>query len=152
MRNKIKKQQDISDDTKAKISKRQRLDAWNKAAIFVLTIVLVGCVSVFTLLVNVINEAPDFNPEQLVAGTSTRVYDRDGNVIAELGSEHRDNITYEDLPQDLIDAFLSIEDSRFFQHNGFDLPRFLKSALNNLASGSLSQGGSTLTMQLVDNT
>ena len=47
---------------------------------------------------------------------------------------------------------LSIEDSRFFQHNGFDLPRFLKSALNNLASGSLSQGGSTLTMQLVDNT
>ena len=35
MRNKIKKQQDISDDTKAKISKRQRLDAWNKAAIFV---------------------------------------------------------------------------------------------------------------------
>ena len=152
MRNKIKKQQDISDDTKAKISKRQRLDAWNKAAIFVLTIVLVGCVSVFTLLVSVINEAPDFNPEQLVAGTSTRVYDRDGNVIAELGSEHRDNITYEDLPQDLIDAFLSIEDSRFFQHNGFDLPRFLKSALNNLASGSLSQGGSTLTMQLVDNT
>src|SRR5699024_3259832 len=82
----------------------------------------------------------------------SRVYDKDGNIIAELGSEHRDNIKYEDIPQDLIDAFLAIEDSRFFQHNGFDLPRLLSSALNNLASGSLSQGGSTLTMQLVDNT
>ena len=87
-----------------------------------------------------------------MAGTSTHVYDRDGNLIAELGSEHRDNIEYADLPQDLIDAFLSIEDSRFFQHNGFDLPRFISSALNNLSSGTLSQGGSTLTMQLVDNT
>ena len=61
-----------------------------------LTVVLVGCVSVFTLLVNVISEAPNFNPEQLVAGTSSRVYDKDGNIIAELGSEHRDNIKYED--------------------------------------------------------
>ena len=69
-----------------------------------------------------------------------------------MGSEHRDNITYEDLPQDLIDAFLAIEDSRFFKTQRFDLPRFLSSAINNLSSGSLSQGGSTLTMQLVDNT
>lgn len=131
---------------------RRHLDGWNKAAVLVLTVVLTGCVCVFSLLVNVISDAPDFNPQQLVAGTSTHVYDRDGNVIAELGSEHRDNIEYEDLPQDLIDAFLSIEDSRFFQHNGFDLPRFISSALNNLSSGTLSQGGSTLTMQLVDNT
>lgn len=148
MKNKEKKEQNAVQ----KKSKWKRLDAWNKAAIFVLTLVLVGCVCVFTLLVNVISEAPNFNPEQLVAGTSSRVYDKDGNVIAELGSEHRDNITYEDLPQDLIDAFLAIEDSRFFKHNGFDLPRFLSSAINNLSSGSLSQGGSTLTMQLVDNT
>ncbi len=148
MKNKEKKEQNAVQ----KKSKWKRLDTWNKAAIFVLTLVLVGCVCVFTLLVNVISEAPNFNPEQLVAGTSSRVYDKDGNVIAELGSEHRDNITYEDLPQDLIDAFLAIEDSRFFKHNGFDLPRFLSSAINNLSSGSLSQGGSTLTMQLVDNT
>ena len=151
MKNKQKKQQDANGGVEKK-QRRQRLDAWNKAAVVVLTIVLVGCVSVFTLLVSVINEAPNFNPEQLVAGTSSRVYDKDGNIIAELGSEHRDNITYEDIPQDLIDAFLAIEDSRFFQHNGFDLPRFISSAMNNLASGSLSQGGSTLTMQLVDNT
>ncbi len=151
MMKKDKNETNVSNPT-VKTNKWRRLDAWNKAAIVVLTFVLVGCVCVFTLLVNVISEAPDFNPEQLIAGTSSRVYDKDGNVIAELGTEHRDNITYEDLPQDLIDAFLAIEDSRFFTHNGFDLPRFLRSALNNLSSGSLSQGGSTLTMQLVDNT
>lgn len=151
MMKKDKTERNASKST-VKTNKWRRLDAWNKAAIIVLTFILVGCVCVFTLLVNVISEAPDFNPEQLIAGTSSRVYDKDGNIIAELGTEHRDNITYEDLPQDLIDAFLAIEDSRFFTHNGFDLPRFLRSAMNNLSSGSLSQGGSTLTMQLVDNT
>lgn len=130
----------------------RQLDGWNKAAIVFLTLVLIGCVTVFTMLVSIVNSAPEFQKNMLVAETSSKVYDRDGNLIAELGSEHRDNIEYEDLPQDLIDAFLAIEDSRFFTHNGFDLPRFLKSAMNNLKSGSLSQGGSTLTMQLVDNT
>ena len=75
-----------------------------------------------------------------------------GMISQVIGSSEANGIGSSTLPQDLIDAFLSIEDSRFFQHNGFDLPRFISSALNNLSSGTLSQGGSTLTMQLVDNT
>lgn len=47
--------------------------------------------------------------------------------------------------------FLAIEDSRFFEHNGFDLPRFMAAALTNLRTGDFSQGGSTLTMQMIDN-
>lgn len=47
---------------------RRHLDGWNKAAVLVLTVVLTGCVCVFSLLVNVISDAPDFNPQQLIGG------------------------------------------------------------------------------------
>ncbi|MFV0254609.1 MAG: transglycosylase domain-containing protein [Erysipelotrichaceae bacterium] len=90
--------------------------------------------------------AEDFEPIQ-----SSYVYDRNGQVIAELGLELRENITYEQIPQSVIDAFISVEDSRFFTHEGFDIPRFMKSALVNLKNGDFSQGGSTLTMQLIKN-
>ena len=75
----------------------------------------------------------------------------DESEVGELGMESRENISYEQVPQSVIDAFLSIEDSRFYKHNGFDLPRFLSSAISNLKSGSFAQGGSTLTMQAIDN-
>ena len=77
--------------------------------------------------------------------------DQNGEEFAELGLESRENVSYRQVPQSVIDAFLAIEDSRFYKHNGFDLPRFISSALTNLKSGSLAQGGSTLTMQTIDN-
>ena len=119
-----------------------------------LSIFLVGCISVFFILVNIIND-PDgmqFVEGDLTTLSNSRIYDRNGNLISELGQEIREDVTYDQIPQNVIDAFLSIEDSRYFDHNGFDLPRFLASALTNLRSGSFAQGGSTLTMQLIDNT
>lgn len=56
------------------------------------------------------------------------------------------------MPTSLVDAFVAVEDSRYFEHNGFDLPRFAKAFLTNLKTLSFSQGGSTFTMQLVKNT
>lgn len=132
---------------------RRTLDVWNKLAVCVLSIFLVGCISVFFVLVNIINdpEGMRFSQDGLTTLSNTRLYDSSGNLFYELGDEIREDITYEQIPQTVVDAFLSIEDSRFFDHNGFDLPRFIKSALANLQSGSFSQGGSTLTMQMIDN-
>lgn len=132
---------------------RRTLDVWNKLAVCVLSIFLVGCISVFFVLVNIINdpEGMRFSQDGLTTLSNTRLYDSSGNLFYELGDEIREDITYEQIPQSVVDAFLSIEDSRFFDHNGFDLPRFIKSALANLQSGSFSQGGSTLTMQMIDN-
>lgn len=146
----------MSQDTnqKPQTKKRRKLDIWNKLAIGVLSIFLVGCISVFFILVNIIND-PDgmqFVEGDLTTLSNSRIYDRNGNLISELGQEIREDVTYDQIPQNVIDAFLSIEDSRYFDHNGFDLPRFLASALTNLRSGSFAQGGSTLTMQLIDNT
>ena len=58
----------------------------------------------------------------------------------------RENITYEDLPQVLIDAVIAAEDSRFFEHDGFDLPRIAKTLITNLAHFSIRGGGSTITL------
>lgn len=132
---------------------RRKLDIWNKLAVCVLTIFLVGCISVFFVLVNVINdpEGMRFSEDGLTTLSNSRLYDSSGNLFYELGDEIREDVTYSQVPQTVVDAFLSIEDSRFFDHNGFDLPRFLKSALTNLKSGTMAQGGSTLTMQMIDN-
>ena len=95
---------------------------------------------------------PTLNVEDLVAPDSTTVYDSEDNIIMELGMYLRENISYEEMPNSLIDAFLSIEDSRFFEHPGFDIPRFTKAALANIRTRDFSQGGSTITMQLIKNT
>ena len=123
----------------------------NIIAMTFISLVLICCVTVFFILADIINHRPDMDYADLVGKDSTILVDDAGNEFSSLGEEQRTSITYEQLPQSLIDAFLSIEDSRFFKHNGFDLPRFISSGINNILSGSLSQGGSTLTMQAVDN-
>lgn len=59
------------------------------------------------------------------------------------------NVSYDDLPQVLIDAVVAAEDSRFFEHNGFDLPRIVKAFMGNLVAGHITGGGSTITQQLI---
>lgn len=82
---------------------------------------------------------------------TTTLYDKDGNEFAKLGSEMREKVSYEELPEVLIDAIVATEDSRFFQHNGFDAPRFLKATLGQLAGNRSAGGASTLSMQVVKN-
>lgn len=91
------------------------------------------------------------NSEDLKSAEASLVYDSQGNEIAMLGQEDRINISYANMPQCLIDAFVAVEDSRFFEHPGFDLPRFTKAILENVRSFSFGQGGSTLTMQIIKN-
>jgi len=101
---------------------------------------------------SVANNSPELNPEDFTAAQSSKIYDSEGNIIANIGLQIRENIEYDDLPQNVIDAFVAIEDSRFFEHNGFDIPRFTKAIFENLKTLSFSQGGSTFTMQLVKGT
>lgn len=139
--------------SKPKNPKKRKLDIWNKLAIGVLSVFLIGCISVFFILVNIVNDPTGlrFSKDGLVTTANTRIFAGDGKLEMEMGSEIREDITYDKLPQSVIDAFLSIEDSRFFDHNGFDLPRFMAAGLANLRQGGFAQGGSTLTMQMIDN-
>lgn len=117
-----------------------------------LALVLVGGVSVFFMLSTIVGSVDtDDLADKIVNKEPSTMYAADGTKFYEWGGVSRENVTYQQIPQSTIDAFLAIEDSRYFSHNGFDLPRFISSALFNVKSGSFAQGGSTLTMQTIDN-
>ncbi len=98
----------------------------------------------------IIIKAPKFNPDNLKFTQMSEIYDSNGNLMTKMGNENRTEITYDDLPEVLIDAIIATEDARFFQHNGFDLPRFVKAGIGQVF-GKNSGGASTLTMQIVKN-
>jgi penicillin-binding protein 1A len=77
-----------------------------------------------------------------------RVYTRDGRLIAAIGEQRRIPVRYADLPKKLIQAFLATEDDRFFRHHGVDWQGILRAALANARAGRISQGASTITMQV----
>lgn len=96
----------------------------------------------------IIISAPDFDTKKLYSKNSTVVFDANGNQAARLGTENRELVTYDDLPEVLVDAIIATEDSRFFQHDGIDLARFTKAVFGQILGQSDAGGGSTLTMQV----
>lgn len=88
----------------------------------------------------------------LLANANTVIYDKDGNVIAELsGDENREIISIGDMSEYLPKAFVAIEDERFYNHSGVDLKRTLAATSTYLLKGDSSFGGSTITQQLIKN-
>lgn len=80
------------------------------------------------------------------------LYDAQGNVITDYkGTENRIMINISLMPENLRNAFVAVEDARFYTHNGIDVKRILGSFVQNFVSGS-QQGGSTITQQLIKNT
>ncbi|WP_367605802.1 penicillin-binding protein 1A [Legionella sp. W05-934-2] len=80
-----------------------------------------------------------------------RIYTKDGLLIQEYGEKKRIPVDYKDIPQDLVHAVLATEDQRFFEHPGVDIMGLGRAAISVIQSGSKSQGGSTITMQVARN-
>ena len=121
------------------------------------TILIFGfCFMIFFLIagvsfgVYIISTAPKFSEEKLYNKDATILYLANGEEFAKIGDEMRQKITYDELSQSLIDAIIATEDSRFFQHSGVDLPRFIKASISQLL-GQGGGGASTLTMQVSKN-
>ena len=113
-------------------------------AAFIASILIGG--SVFFYYVS---KAPELSESKLVATTSSKIYDSKNELIADLGAERRVNAQSSDIPIELVNAIVSIEDHRFFNHRGIDSIRILGAFLRNLTSRGGLQGGSTLTQQLI---
>ena len=117
-------------------------------------ICLVGF-TIFLIFIK-INADPKYIVSKLETQENSVFLDINGEEYAKLGSEMREKVTYDELPEVLIDAIIATEDSRYFQHNGFDAPRFIKASIGQVAQkllhkGSNAGGASTLTMQVVKN-
>ena len=133
-------------------SKKRRKKIISLFLILCLLVGITGLIGFSVFMMYVKKQAdPKFKPDELNTAEVSRLYDKDGVQFAKLGSEKREKVKYDQLPEVLVDAIIATEDSRFFQHNGFDAPRFLKASLGQVMGKSGAGGASTLSMQVVKN-
>lgn len=134
----------------------------SKMIIFFLKLVFVICSFCIILGVSlgygvfrgIIDSAPEIDVASIEpSGFATMVYDSKGNLTETIvkSGANRLEATYEELPQCLIDAFVAIEDARFWQHKGIDLRSIMRAVVGVLTGDSSAGGGSTITQQLIKN-
>ncbi|MEK7645853.1 MAG: transglycosylase domain-containing protein [Patescibacteria group bacterium] len=122
---------------------------------FALWIIVISAILFFGLLIYVQRTLPDPNSiADRKVSESTKIYDRTGQVLLYdiHGEEKRTIVPWEQIPTNLKNATLAAEDSGFYSHGGFDLKGILRSFLSDIKTFGLSQGGSTITQQLVKQT
>src|SRR5215211_4271028 len=107
----------------------------------------------FILLADLSSEAEVYDLNQLEQMESASVIlDRNEKVFGQIYVENRETVPYEQLPRDLINAVVAVEDTKFYQHSGYDFFGIIRAALKNATAGHVLQGASTITQQLARNT
>jgi 1A family penicillin-binding protein len=79
------------------------------------------------------------------------ILDRNEKIFGQIYVENRETIPYDQLPRDLVNAVVSVEDAKFYQHHGYDFFGIIRAAFKNFAAGHVRQGASTITQQLARN-
>lgn len=138
---------------KAKYTSRLFFTVFRAVFVLLLFCVVTGAGIGLGMVSGVIDNAPsvdilNIQPDRF----ATTIYDSQGNLTDTLvtSGSNREAATYDELPQNLVDAFVAIEDSRFWDHNGIDL-RSIGRAVMGVVSGNYAGGGSTITQQLIKN-
>lgn len=130
--------------------KKGKKPIWKRIVLIASIVILAMIIGVGALFTYYIATAPKIDAEKLSAPFSSQIYDKDGELFADLGSQQRTRIGYDDLPPVLIDAVIATEDSRFFEHPGIDIWRIGGAVLANITNGFGSEGASTITQQVVE--
>lgn len=123
-----------------------------------LAMFLILCFAGFAIGIGFVRGAIDAAPSLDILdvqpqGYASQIYDADGNLMQTLVMEgsNREEVSFDQLPDDLVNAFIAIEDSRFYEHNGIDLKGILRAAYVGITNGRFSEGASTITQQLIKN-
>ncbi len=103
----------------------------------------VGLIAYFSYDLPKISTLSDYRP-----AIPSQILAKDGTVLAEIGREKRYIVQVENIPQFVIDAFLSAEDDKFYEHSGVDYLGVFRALLKNIRAGRVVQGGSTITQQV----
>ncbi len=139
----------------ARRNTRSAVTVLKVALIAALFLCVIGACTAFGMVKGVLDNSPsmgdiDVSPK----GLATTIYDADGNLIETLvaSGANRSPVTYDQIPKDLINAFVAIEDERFWNHEGIDLRGILRAGYYMIKSaGESTQGASTITQQLIKN-
>jgi penicillin-binding protein 1A len=120
----------------------------------IIGVVIIGASAGIGVFNGIRDDAPDItNIDVTPSGFSTFVYDTDGNQIAKLVStdSNRIPVTGDMIPENLANAFVAIEDERFYEHNGIDIQGIIRAGFVGITTRDFSQGASTITQQLLKN-
>ncbi|MDR7075317.1 penicillin-binding protein 1A [Neobacillus niacini] len=98
-----------------------------------------------------VKDTPKLDPKLLKDPISSKVLDKDGELISEVGSENREYVNYKDIPKQVENAVLAVEDARFYKHHGLDPIRLAGAVVANFREGFGSEGASTITQQVIKN-
>ena len=148
-RNKNKKVEQENRNKKRKITKKEKKKRRKKVILTVIAIIIL----VLGVTLGISAHTWTTLAKDMVSNESSIVIDTDGNTIARLGDERKkSNISFEEMPDNLKNAYVAIEDERFYSHSGVDIKRTASAIFNYVIHfGSSSFGGSTITQQLVKN-
>ncbi|MEW9124490.1 MAG: transglycosylase domain-containing protein, partial [Thermotaleaceae bacterium] len=144
----------MAENTERKKKSTKKKRRFNIIKIIILITLLVGFIGAGALgglVVATIKSTKPIDPSKIytLLDENSFILDKEGNLIEKVESDGlRTIVKYEQIPQDLKDAFVAIEDQDFFTHKGVNVKRIVKAFLENMKAGSHVQGGSTITQQL----
>src|SRR5699024_10189064 len=123
---------------------------WKKIVLILLLCFLAVGIVFLAIIGKMIYSAPELKASDLETPTSTQLYDEDGELIGNVfEEENRVHVDIDDVPDDVKNAIVSIEDKRFYKHKGIDYRRISKAAIANFRQGWGAEGGSTITQQVI---
>ncbi len=117
---------------------------------------LIACIAVGIWVMSIVKDTPDINPDNLydLLSENTVIYDNKGEVLEYIYDSNiglRTNLSFNEIPKDLVNAFVAIEDKTFWEHHGFNFVRIIGAIVNSLKTGDSISGTSTITQQLARN-
>jgi membrane carboxypeptidase/penicillin-binding protein len=120
--------------------------------LIVLLLIIFGAIYFGLVSSQLKREAATYDLSKLEQMESASVIlDRNGKIFGQIYVENRETIPYDQLPPDLVNAVVAMEDNKFYQHRGYDLSGIVRAAFKNFVAGHVRQGASTITQQLARN-
>ncbi|CAM3979124.1 PBP1A family penicillin-binding protein [Lederbergia lenta] len=135
--------------TSKKTNKGKRTNIFKKILFIILILGFVGLASGAGLFAYYVKDAPKLDKSLLIDPVASQILDMNDEPITILGTENRDYVDYDQIPEKVRDAVLATEDVRFFKHSGIDLRRLGGAVLANVTRGFGSEGASTITQQVI---
>lgn len=150
----IENKQNYIKSTSRRLVSKTRISLFRICIVFVVFLAIVGSIAGLGYAKGLIDSAPDISQINVApTGFTTTVYDREGNEIEYLVGAHanREYVSLSELPDHVKYAFISIEDERFYEHDGIDVRGIFRAGVKGLTSMDFSEGASTITQQLLKN-
>lgn len=140
--------------TSRRLVSKTRITLFRLCIISLVCLIIVGAYAGFGYIRGLVDSAPNISEIDVIpTGYTTKVYDREGNVVENLIGAHsnREYVSIDKIPKNVQNAFISIEDERFYEHDGIDIHGIFRAFFSGLKGGEFDEGASTITQQLLKN-